>query len=483
MGFTFEHTTVKTGCIWILFLLMFVALDSTTAQSHLAGQCIIIKSVNLSGNTKTRDYLIYRELLFNQGDTVSLNDFGMLVYQSRLNLLNTALFNFVTIDTVFKVDSGEIAMADIKISLLERWYLWPVPIAKMTDRNFNAWWQTRDFTRINYGLDVKWYNFTGRMDELDAILQFGKNRQFGISYLNPYIDRRKHFGIGFEVGYKKSRETGCMTQNDKLEFAFVPEGLTTENYFALKTSFRNSIFTTHTLVAGLKSLSFSDSLLAINADYSYPELKDPLFFYIYYKLKLDHRDIKYYPLKGWYADLELNKQGLGFDFEKPVDVTWAKATTSLYSKLSERWFTGVSFTGKMSSGAWQPYFLLRGLGYDHDYVRGYEYQVVDGKHFVLVRSTVKFALVPEKTQNIGFIPTPKFGLIHYALYLTAFADGGYVWQPQWVGLNNNNLPQTMLAGAGVGLDFVTYYDKVVRIEYAVNKSGKSGIFIHFIAGI
>jgi hypothetical protein len=30
---------------------------------------------------------------------------------------------------------------------------------------------------------------------------------------------------------------------------------------------------------------------------------------------------------------------------------------------------------------------------------------------------------------------------------------------------------------------VTYYDKVVRIEYAINKSGKSGIFIHFIAGI
>jgi hypothetical protein len=155
----------------------------------------------------------------------------------------------------------------------------------------------------------------------------------------------------------------------------------------------------------------------------------------------------------------------------------------LYSKLSERWFTGVSVTGKISSGAWQPYFLIRGLGYDNDYVRGYEYQVIDGKHFMLVHSTVKFALVPEQTRNIGLIPTPKFGLIHYALYLTAFADGGYVWQPQWLGLNSNKLPQTMLAGAGLGLDFVTYYDKVLRIEYSVNRLGESGIFVHFIASI
>jgi outer membrane protein assembly factor BamA len=483
MGLIPDHNSVKKGCIWILFLLMVSGSGFSKAQSPIPDQSVIIRSVNLSGNAKTRDYLIYRELLFNQGDTVSLTGFGMQVYQSRLNLLNTSLFNFVTIDTVFTLATGQIAKVDISISLLERWYIWPVPIIKITDRNFNTWWQTRDFTRINYGLDIKWHNFTGRMDELDAILQFGKNRQFGVSYLNPYIDRRKHFGMGFEAGYKKNRETGYITQNDKLEFAFIPEGLSTEKYFALKTTYRNSIFTTHALVAGLKTLTFSDSLLSLNPDYSYPGLSDPTFLYLYYKLKLDHRNIKYYPIKGWYVDLELNKQGLGFGFEKPVDVFWLKSTTRLYSKLSERWFTGVSVTGKISSGAWQPYFLIRGLGYDNDYVRGYEYQVIDGKHFMLVHSTVKFALVPEQSRNIGLIPTPKFGLIHYALYLTAFADGGYVWQPQWLGLSSNKLPQTMLAGAGVGLDFVTYYDKVIRIEYSINKSGKSGIFIHFIAGI
>jgi outer membrane protein assembly factor BamA len=321
------------------------------------------------------------------------------------------------------------------------------------------------------------------MDELDAIIQFGKNHQLSVAYQDPYFDRKKHFGIGFEAGYKNNREVGYLTRDDELLFAFASEGLSTEKYFSVNSTYRHNIFTTHQLIAGFRSFSFSDSLMAFNPDYSYSNVNQPEFLYLYYKFKMDHRDIKYYPLKGWYVDLELNKAGLGFSFENPVDIAMAKTTTRFYSQLAKRWYTGISFIGKVSSGAWQPYFLIQGLGYGRDYVRGYEYNVIDGKHFGIVRSNVKFALIPENTRNIGFIPTPKFGLIHYAVYLTAFADAGYVWQPQWIGQFNNNLPRTLLASAGLGVDLVTYYDKVVRIEYAINKSGKSGIFIHFIAGI
>jgi len=467
----------------VLLHLMALSLFTLSAQTDTSSQVVTVGTIELSGNKKTNDRIIYRELLMAAGEKFSPDEFSKRVNQSRLNILNTSLFNFVTIDTVLRGGSGTTAVMDIKISMLERWYIWLVPILQFTDRNFNAWLQTHDFTRVNYGLDVKWYNFTGRMDELDAIIQFGKNHHLSLAYQNPYIDRRKHFGMGFETGYRKNRETGYLTQNDKLLFAFVPEGLSTEKYFSLNGTYRHNIFTTHQLIAGLRSFSFGDSLLAVNPEYSYPGIEKPVFLYLYYKLKIDHRDIKYYPLKGWYADLELNKSGLGMRFEKPVDIAWAKTTTRFYSQLAKRWYTGISFIGKVSSGAWQPYFLIQGLGYNRDYVRGYEYNVIDGKHFGILRSNVKFALVPEHTYNIGFIPAPKFGLIHYALYLTAFADAGYVWQPQWIGQNNNKLPRTLLAGAGLGVDLVTYYDKVVRIEYAVNKSGKSGIFIHFIAGI
>lgn len=466
-----------------LFILSVFSLQSASAQNDTSLLTVTVGTVILSGNTITHDNIIFRELLFARGEIYSRAEFSKRVNQSRLNLLNTSLFNFVTIDTILPVANSGAAIMDIRITLLERWYIWPVPILKITDRNLNSWLSTNDFTRINYGMDIKWYNFSGRMDELDANVQFGKNHLFSIAYRDPYIDNSKHFGIGFEAGYRKNRETGYNTVNDKLLYAFVSGGLSSEKYFALTGAFRNSIFTTHELVAGFRSSSFTDSLLSLNRDYSYPEMSNPEYFYLFYKLKVDHRDIKYYPLKGWYADLEFNKQGLGFHFEKPVDIAWIKTTTRLYLKLAERWFSGISLIGKVSSGAMQPYAFIQGLGYNRDYVRGYEFNVIDGKHFGIVRTNIKFALIREHAHSIGFIPTPKFGLIHYALYLTAFADAGYVWQQQWIGMYNNKLPRTILAGAGLGLDVVTYYDKVVRIEYAVNKSGKRGIFIHFIAGI
>lgn len=467
----------------VMLQLVILSLFSASAQTDSSSRSITVGTVEVSGNKKTNQNIIFRELLLAQGDKFSPAEFSKNINQSRLNILNTALFNFVTIDTLLNHDSSDQVIMDIKISVLERWYLWPIPIMQITDRNFNSWLQTRDFTRINYGVDLQWYNFTGRMDELDAIIQLGKNHQLSLAYQNPYIDRKKHVGIGFEAGFKNNRETGYLTQDDKLLFAFLSEGLSTEKYISINSTFRKNIFTTHQLIAGFRTLTFSDSLMSLNPDYSYANADNPSFLYLYYKLKIDHRDIKYYPLKGWYVDLELNKSGLGFGFEKPLDVAWAKTTTRYYAQLAKRWYAGISFIGKVSSSAWQPYFLIQGLGYSRDYVRGYEYNVIDGKHFGIVRSNIKFALVPEQAYKIGFIPTPKFGLIHYALYLTAFADAGYVWQPQWIGQYNNVLPRTLLASAGLGVDLVTYYDKVVRFEYAINKSGKSGIFIHFIAGI
>ena len=475
--------SAKPSRFLVLLFVMVFYVSPLFAQTDTSFLTVTVGNIDISGNKKTNEKIILRELLIGSGEKFLPAELSRRINQSRLNLLNTSLFNFVTIDTILILNPGVPPLMKIKISVLERWYIWPIPVLQITDRNFNSWLQTHDFTRINYGVDANWYNFTGRMDELDATVQLGKNHELSLAYQNPYMDKKKHFGIGFEAGYKNNREAGYITQDDKLQFAFVPEGLYTENYYSLNATYRKNIFTTNQLIVGLRNFSFSDSLLSLNPEFSYAGADKPIFLYLYYKLKIDHRDIKYYPLKGWYADLELNKSGLGFGFEKPVNIAWAKTTTRFYSQLANRWYSGISFIGKISSAASQPYFLIQGLGYNRDYVRGYEYNVIDGKHFTLLRTNVKFALVPEQTYNIGFIRSPKFGLIHYALYLTAFADAAYVWQPQWIGDRNNKLPRTMLAGAGLGIDLVTYYDKVVRIEYAINKSGKSGIFIHFIAGI
>jgi hypothetical protein len=61
--------------------------------------------------------------------------------------------------------------------------------------------------------------------------------------------------------------------------------------------------------------------------------------------------------------------------------------------------------------------------------------------------------------------------------LKTFFDSGYVnnnfTDPENVALSNR-----YLFGGGVGLDIVTYYDLVLRLEYSINDRGDAGFFVN-----
>ena len=464
----------------LLAILMVIA-RLTTAQpansSHEMASRVIGKII-LEGNTITQPQIIYRELVFREGDTISLSDWDMVIEASRKNLLNTALFNFVTITTESNGHTHT-----IRINVIERWYIWPTPIFELTDRNFNTWWVSRDFSRVNYGFRVKWGNFRGRMEDLDFIIRFGKNQHFGIAYFKPYLDREKRFGAGIELGYQAMHEVGYGSSEDKLKFLYDDDYLHNHRFVAMQLSYRKNIHVSHTFTATLHESRVSGTLGQVNPDYFYIYNGNQRYLTLYYKVKADHRDARYYPLSGWYGDFELYKAGLGMNFEGSTDVLWMKCTSRYYHAISNRWYAGFSLIVKATPTSGTPFYFRKGLGYERDYIRGYEYYVVDGEHYLLTRNAIKFALLPQRTSTIGFIPTPTFGRIHYSAYLNLFADAGYTWMGTIPKMNGDRLPETLLMGAGIGLDLVTYYDKVMRVEYSLNKSGENGIFIHFIAGI
>jgi outer membrane protein assembly factor BamA len=299
----------------------------------------------------------------------------------------------------------------------------------------------------------------------------------------PYVDKGKRFGAGFGGGVMKNREVAFDTRSDKLEFLFSREYPVEQWFTSFHFSFRPKYHTTYLVDFRVQSVSFSDTLLRLNPLFSYRGKSSLTFLNFYYKVKIDYRDTKYYPLDGWYADLEFNKAGLGLRFEGPVNLFWMKSTLRFFLPVSGRWYAGAGAIARISSPGSQPYFFKQGMGYVRDFVRGYEYYVIEGQQYAIFKSTIKFALVPEFSTEIRFIPTEKFSRIHFASYLTAFADAGCTWKQSGTPASGNVLPGTLLLSGGLGLDFVTYYDKVLRIEYAVNKKGESGIFIHLIAGI
>jgi hypothetical protein len=127
--------------------------------------------------------------------------------------------------------------------------------------------------------------------------------------------------------------------------------------------------------------------------------------------------------------------------------------------------------------------MLKGIGYGRDVLRGYELYVIDGQNFGILKNNLKFAIIPRTVRDIKFVKSDKFGLIHFAFYLNLFVDLGYVDNRQYYGENQNLMENEFQVGYGAGIDFVSYYDIVMRFEYSFNKQGQSGFFVHFRAPI
>lgn len=440
---------------------------------------IIIDRIFLKGNNITREHIILRELTFSEGDTLSCQQLCYARVKSRQNLLNRSLFNFVQIDTLkHPLKSDHV---DVVVDVLERWYVWPLPIFELAERNFNAWWETKDFKRANYGLFLTYNNFRGRMEVLKVLIRAGYNQNYYLMYEIPYLTRKQNFGMGIQMGRSLSREVPYITLNNQQLFYRNPNGYARNNFYAkLQFTYRDGIHNHHHLSVGIESHQFADTLAYLNPDFLKNGINKFNMIQLYYLFKHDYRDSKPYPLKGHYVDFELVKKGFGV-LENEPDYFVAKTTADIYQPINKRWFWAASSVFKFSTDADEPYFMQRGLGFNNDFVRSNELYVVDGTAFALVKSNLKFAMIQPKERNIGFIKFERFSKIHYAAYVNLLFDAGYVYNkyPD----PSNNLQNRFLAGTGIGLDLVTYYDLVWRFEYTVNQFGKAGFYVHFVAPI
>ena len=112
-------------------------------------------------------------------------------------------------------------------------------------------------------------------------------------------------------------------------------------------------------------------------------------------------------------------------------------------------------------------------------LHGFEYNTIEGEHFVVLKNLIKYNIIKPSIKKINFIPFEKFNKVHYALYFNLFNDLGYVSDRYRT--PDNNYVNKLLVSAGAGLDFVTYYDRTLRVEYSINGFGKSGIYLHLTA--
>ena len=168
---------------------------------------VIISKVFVIGNKITKDHIVVRELAFHIGDTIPASEFEAKRVRSEENIYNTSLFNSVKLTYLKNPD----ATTSVYVILKERWYIFPLPVFEVVDRNFNVWWRTKDFSRIVYGGVLSWNNFRGRNETVALALRFGYIQQVSFSYSIPYINKNQHSGLNFGFSYSRNHQAAYKT--------------------------------------------------------------------------------------------------------------------------------------------------------------------------------------------------------------------------------------------------------------------------------
>ena len=449
-------------------LIFFLFFSSTFVFSQSE---TTILNIEILGNNKTKKEIILREVTFQKNKNYNQDILKEKIKESTENLNNLKLFNFV------EITQNE---GNIYIEVTEKWYFWPYPVFEISERNFNTWWDEfkandySDFSRLNYGIFLNWENFRGRNELLQFKIRRGFKEHYLLSYQIPYFNKQKTIGLNTNLQLFRRKKTHYQTIDNQLLYFEDENKYTANDYEAnVELLYRKNIHYKHALKLHYFSSSVNDSVTFKNPNYLYNNSNSGNYYKSTYSFTDEHRDYVVYPLHGHQFIAEATKY---FKGTSPINHFELKARAEKYIEPVNRLFLGSSFAVKLASYGYQPYSHEEGFGYN-DYVRGYEYYVVDGQQFWLSKTALKFAIVEKTEFEISYVKMKQFNKSHYSIYLGIFSDMGYISDNQ--NKASNPMQSKLLWGKGISLDYVTYYDKLLRIEYSVNHLGEKGVFLHF----
>jgi outer membrane protein assembly factor BamA len=424
----------------IPFLLLF--LFSTSLLTSLQAQETeprpssaplgVIDTIIISGNAKTKDYVILNEMTLRQGGMATAD--GMNFDRNRIYSLG--LFTRVDI----QYDSlGSIHFLLVDVG--ERWYLIPFPIFGFRDG---------DPKRPFYGLGVLHNNVGGRNQKLYASLALGYDPSLVFSFLDPLFDHTHHLYAGGALSFNRVR-----------------------NRSAIESAITGSFEEYHYNINGTlgKRLDLYQTL-GINLGYQIVEISQyregrtvstggvDRYIYSTVNYTFDSRDLAEYPSRGTYVGLGITKSGFG---ESVVNFTRYSADLRHFFPLPLRFTFGARAQGSIVSGGTVPTYSHAYFGYG-DRIRGYFKTVFEGEDILGSTFELRYPLFGPNTYQMESIPLPpEFTVWRFGISLAIFTDAGTTWY-RGEKLTFNSFH----SGYGGGVHFLLPYGYVVRVEYAWN---------------
>lgn len=415
----------------------------------------IISSITITGNKKTKDVIILREITFAEGDTIPTETLVQEFDRSKTNLLKLSLFNYVTF-TATEIETG---FAAVNINVEERWYVWPAFSITPHNGNLNQWLRDPDIHKVDVCFGVKKYNFRGRREILSFNFRRGFNNISQIGYSNIAVDKKYRHLFAVYLSFKTQKDVLVRTTDGEGDFQRFENNAFKEIRPELIYQFRQNINTSHFLSVAYNDVSICDSLVALNPEYLGDGAKHIRNLTTAYRFRIDNRNSSYYPLLGSFYEVTFKRTGY---LSASPSVLGAEADVRHYFQLSDRfYFAAQAFLATYTNNT--PFYMRPNLGSKPNIVEGYEHNLIYGDALSFIKTSYKFELIPTRIIHIKRVNIPKFNKIHFAAYLHLFANCAYVEDHCDTDSLKNPYNNTFLGSLGIGLDLVTYYDKVLTL--------------------
>ncbi len=457
----------------VIGLLVVGAVSGSRAQ----GDWVILDGIDVTGNVKTNREVVLRELPFRIGDTLLLDMLPERLLEGEQAVMNTGLFSTAAI--TYQNWKGSEQRMVLRVEVTEGWYIYPVPLFELADRNFNVWWteQNRSLQRINFGLAFLHLNFTGWRDKLSLKVKYGYTRNYSFSYSYPYLNRQRTLGISTDFGYRRNREVNYLSNGNRQEFYRDEDKFVyTRLGGALGLHWRPRQYASHNVYLGYHR-NHIDSVIAreLNPDFFLHGREYQRFFDLTYSFDYDKRDIRAYAWKGYRIGGKLQKDGLGIYGDR--NGLTAEFWYEKYLPLGSRWSLATQARAKYSLiRKRQPFNDYQAFGFGQNTLPGYEYYVIDGQDMALLKSSMRFRFFDGKITFGRYLPE-SFRKMPLRMAFALHGGTAYVADP-FTG-SRSVLANRLLGSVGVGLDIVLYYDKVFQVQYSMNHLGERGLYLSF----
>ena len=457
----------------LIFFFLLLYYNSLFGQQ----KSVIIQNIILEGNHHTKPTAILRELDFEKGDTLLLTELEEVFHRNKVNVLSTGLFNHAQIN--LKNYDSENMRSSIQIKLEENWYLFPVPIFELADRNFSVWWseQNRSLNRVNYGIRISHYNLTGNRDPIKFKVHFGYTKKYEINYEYPYMAMNNKLGFGFNIFYSENKEIGYKTENNKTLFARHEDELQllSRTRIGPEIKYRPGVHHFHGFRFEFHHNRVDPFVLdELNQHYFLEGRTGIRFFLLEYDYNYDKRLYRQYPQGGYLIFANIKKEGIGLfgDFDNLSITAGFEHHYAINNKLT----LSTRNKGKTNLIRKKLSFANNtGLGWNSDIVSGYELYVMDGPDYVICMNSMKWNMYDSNMKLANWLPN-QFRKMNLTIFLRANLDFAYVHEPEYV--ESNTLNNKWIYGYGPAMDFILFNNFLFSFEYSINDKGEKGLYFH-----